>query len=158
MGHTQGTLPAPGLYRQHTAPGLLGVSTAPSHSISQSEAWARARAHSSALARHCWVPFQGPEPTHTCWLALWGLLPADPGCGKHHFLHIPSLTHQASSQNTPITLVSSLPASCSLTVSHLRLLTTSHLSLCWLCPLDSKSHPPLGWLVFMWQPVPALSV
>lgn len=87
--------------------------------------------------------------THTPaqrWLALWGSLPAGPGCGKHHFFHIPSFNSSTSSQK-----YSHHPASCSLAVSHLRLLTTSHLSLCWLCPLDAKSHPPLCELVFMWN-------
>lgn len=146
VGHAQGTLPAPGLYHRQTAPELLAVRSAGVGHTAQPP------------AGHCCALPRTRASTHT---------PAQPGwlCGDCCLLTLavanttsftsPPLTHQASSQNTPITLVSSFPASCSLTLSHLRSCWQPSLSLCWLCPLDSKSHPPLGWFVFMWQPVPA---
>lgn len=91
MGHTQGTLPAPGLYQQQTAPELLGLSTAAAHEISPSGAQACVQTHSSVTAES--PSKDQSQHTHTpaqCWLALLGLLPADPGCGKHLFFHIPS--------------------------------------------------------------------
>lgn len=84
---------------------MTGGGTRPGH---PSSSWALSQANSSGAA-HCEISWSGAhssatsrallcpakdqsQHTHTCtaWLALWGLLPADPGCGKHHFFHIPS--------------------------------------------------------------------
>lgn len=116
------------LVSRHTAQALLGA-------LPRTRANTHTHLHSAGW--HCW---------DCCLLTL-------AVANTSSFTSFP-LTLRASSQNTPITLVSVLPPSHSLAVSHVRLLTTNHLSLCWLCPLDSKSHPPLGQLVFMGQPVP----
>lgn len=132
MGHTQGTLPAPGLYQQQTAPELLGVSTAPSHEISPGTQLSTGQALLGALPR-------SRANTHTPaqhWLAQWGLLPADPGCGKHHFFHIPSFNSSSllpKYSHHPGLRPPCQPQSGSVPP---KIVTTNLLSLCWLCPLD----------------------